>query len=204
MSYRDLALTQIADRLRTFIPVQASTEGLRRATVVIALNRQHGQDGILLTRRSSGMREHPGQYVLPGGRAESGEDATAAGLRELAEELGVGLPGQDVLGRLDDYVTRSGYVITPIVCRMDEGHVVVANPSEVSSVHFVPFGDLLVAPRFVHIPQSIRPVIQLPLLGFLIHAPTGAILYQFTEVALRGRRTRVNGFEEPTVLWPNA
>lgn len=193
----------ISRRLQRFSPMSLQRSGLRAATVTIAVNRRGSEYGIWLTRRPAGMRERPGQYVLPGGRVEPGEDRIAAGLRELDEELGVDLSRDHVLGRLDDYVTRSGYVISPIVCWAASGQTADPNPNEVASVHFVSFNELLVRPRFVRIPESDRLVIQFPLLGFLIHAPTGAVLYQFAEVVLRGRDTRVDGFEEPLISWPD-
>ncbi|HET6731625.1 NUDIX hydrolase [Mycobacterium sp.] len=189
--------SEIARRLRGFAPLIAPTDGLRAATVVIAVTEQNGQYGIWLTKRSAEMREHPGQYVLPGGRVEPGEDSVAAGLRELAEELGIGLTRDHVLGRLDDYATRSGYVIAPIVCWAANGVDAQPNPDEVASVHFVSFAELLTTPRFEAIQKTDRRVIQLPLLGFLINAPTGAVLYQFAEVVLRDRLIRVSDLEEP-------
>ncbi|WP_319457063.1 MULTISPECIES: CoA pyrophosphatase [unclassified Mycobacterium] len=187
----------IARRLRGFAPLVAPADGLRAATVVIAVTEQNGQYGIWLTKRSAQMREHPGQYVLPGGRAEPGEDYVTAGLRELVEELGLSLTRDHVLGRLDDYVTKSGYVIAPIVCWAANGVDTQRNPDEVASVHFVSFAELLATPRFEAIQETDRRVIQFPLLGILINAPTGAVLYQFAEVVLRGRPTRVSGLEEP-------
>lgn len=192
----------IAGRLDRFAYATAQVDGARAAAVTIVVVYHRGEYGVWLTKRAAQMREHPGQYVLPGGRLESGEDHVQAALRELNEELGIRLSRDHVLGRLDDYATRSGYVITPIVCWSGREHVTRPNPGEVSSVHFVPFTDLLTAPRFVSISQSERPVIQLPLLGLLIHAPTGAVLHQFAEVVLRDRHTRVDGFEEPTISWP--
>jgi 8-oxo-dGTP pyrophosphatase MutT (NUDIX family) len=192
----------ISRRLRGFSPILVCDSSLRAATVVVVVDRVSSEYGVWLTRRGARMREHPGQYVLPGGRVESGEDTVTAGLRELKEELGIDLRPSDVLGRLDDYVTRSGYLICPIVCWAREGQIIHPNIDEVASVHFASFADLLTTPRFVSIPQTTRPLIEFPLLGVIIHAPTGALLYQFAEVALRGRRTLVAEFDEPLVSWP--
>lgn len=147
------------------------------------------------------MRAHPGQWALPGGRVDEAETPVAAALREMEEELGLCRGGQDVLGLLDDYPTRSGYVITPVVLWAGRIPVLTPNPEEVASVHIVRFSALDVEPRFVTIPESTAPVIQLPLLGELVHAPTAAILHQFREVGLHRRATRVAHLEQPVFAW---
>lgn len=176
-------------------------DGARGAAVVLAVTSRDGEYGIWLTKRPSRMREHPGQFALPGGRIDEGEDYADAALRELHEELGVEVDRADVLGRLDDYVTRSGYVITPIVCWAGPDRETNPNPGEVAHLFFIPMNDLQVTPRFVSIPESERPVIQMPLVGSLIHAPTGAVMHQFAEVVLGGRSTRVADFEQPVFAW---
>ena len=126
-----------------------------------------------------------------------------AALRELAEEVGLMLTDEAVLGTLDDYPTRSGFVITPIVVWSGEHVALAPNPSEVASVHRVPLGELdkPEIPRLVSIPESDRPVIQLPLLGSMIHAPTAAVVFQAREVVVHGRPTRVDHFEQPVWAW---
>jgi hypothetical protein len=121
----------------------------------------------------------------------------------LDEELGLRLSPDAVLGRLDDYPTRSGFVISPLVLWAGVAPEVTPHPGEVESVHEVPLADLDIpgSPRFVTIPESDAPVIQLPLLDTLIHAPTAAVLYQFREVAMHGRQTRVAHYEQPVFAW---
>ncbi len=182
---------------RLAIPV-----GRRRpAAVAIPLVEDGGEIGVLLTRRAAGMRAHPGQWALPGGRIDAAEAAVEAALREMEEEIGVRCTGEDVLGVLDDYATRSGYVITPIVLWVGQLSDLTPNPDEVASVHVAALSALDVEPRFARIPESPAQVIQLPLFGEYVHAPTAAILHQFREVGLHQRPTRVAHYEQPVFAW---
>ncbi|MGH4026336.1 MAG: NUDIX hydrolase [Pseudonocardiaceae bacterium] len=176
--------------------------GARPAAVAITVTIDSSGPAVLITRRADSLRAHPGQYALPGGRLDPGESAAEAALRELAEELGLQLPPESVLGLLDDYLTRSGYVITPVVVWAGE-HDQPLRPqeTEVAEVFAVPFTDLDVEPVFVAIPESDRPVIRLPLRGGWLHAPTAAVLHQFREVVLHRRRTRVAHLEQPVFAW---
>ncbi len=162
-----------------------------------------GGAAVLLTRRAGHLRGHRGQWALPGGRADDYETALEAAIRECAEEVGLEMTPDDVLGRLDDYPTRSGYVISPIVFWLGDEQAPVANPAEVASIHRVSLRELTRpdSPRLVSIPESDRPVVQVPVGGDLIHAPTGAVLYQFRAVAYEGRATRVDELEQPTFAW---
>jgi 8-oxo-dGTP pyrophosphatase MutT (NUDIX family) len=169
------------------------------AVVTVLLPDEEGRPAFLLTRRAPGLRAHGGQWALPGGRIDPGESAPRAALRELAEEVGLVLDAAAVLGCLDDYPTRSGFVVTPVVAWAGPVLALRANPAEVASIHRVPLAELdgPDVPRFLTVPERARPVVQLPLLGTLIHAPTAAILYQLREVILHGRSTRVSHLEEP-------
>ena len=160
-----------------------------------------GATTLLITRRAARLRAHAGQWALPGGRLDPGEDAVEGALRELHEEVGLDVAATDVLGLLDDYVTRSGYVMTPVVCWAGDVGEPVGAESEVAGVFQVPVADLDVEPRFVHIPESDAPVIQLPLFGRYLHAPTAAILHQFCRIACRGLVTRVAHLEQPVFAW---
>jgi 8-oxo-dGTP pyrophosphatase MutT (NUDIX family) len=198
---RSAAHAGIAANLAGFRRTSVPLDGRRAASVAIALAGEGDRLAVWLTRRTSRLRAHPGQWALPGGRHDEGEDALGAALRELREELGVAVGRDAHLGTLDDYPTRSGYVITPTVVWAGPAPVVRPNPAEVARVYSITMTDLDVEPRFLRIPESDRPVIQLPLLDSLIHAPTAAMLYQFREVGLHGRSTRVAHLEQPVFAW---
>lgn len=173
------------------------------AVAVVVVPDAEGQAAVVLTLRASGLRRHGGQWALPGGRLDPGETPETAALRELEEEVGLNAPADHILGRLDDYPTRSGFVITPVVVWGSGAAPLRANPREVAGIHLVPFAELLDPESLVlqSIPQSDRPVLALSILNTLIYAPTAAILHQLAEVAVAGRETRVAHYEQPVFAW---
>ncbi len=181
--------------------VGRSNDGVKAAAGGGTLTVEDGGLAFLLTRRAARLRGHARQWALPGGRAEPGETPGETARRELAEELGLTLGPDTELGLLDDYATRSGYVMTPVVLWAGDAPHLVPSPAEVASVHRVPVADIDVDPVFVTIPESDAPVIRLPLFDGFVHAPTAAILHQFREVVLRGRPTRVAHLEQPVFAW---
>lgn len=154
---------------------------------------------LLLTRRSSLLRSHAGQWALPGGRIDPGESAADAALRELREEVGLALAAPDVLGTLDDYVTRSGYVITPVVLWGGPAASLVANPAEVASIHRIPVRAFQRpdAPLLEPSDDPARQILRMPVGRTWIAAPTAAVLYQFLEVCIAGRALRVAHYDQP-------
>jgi 8-oxo-dGTP pyrophosphatase MutT (NUDIX family) len=148
------------------------------------------------------LRAHRNQWALPGGRCDKGETPAAAALREMHEEVGLDLEADAVLGLLDDYPTRSGYLITPVVVWGGNGAKLRPNAAEVASVHRIALADI-VKPEafdFVMIPESARRVVRVRIGRNLIHAPTAAVIYQFGEL-LAGRTTRVADLEQPVFAW---
>jgi 8-oxo-dGTP pyrophosphatase MutT (NUDIX family) len=202
--FDDALRARVQKNLAGFARQGIEPDGRRPAAVaVVLLPDEEGRACFLLTRRTATLRDHARQWALPGGRLDAGETTEGAALRELREELGLSLPATSVLGLLDDYGTRSGFIITPVVTWADEHVELVPNPDEVANVYRVPLTELDKpdVPRLITIPESDRPVIQVPLLSSLIHAPTAAVLYQIREVVVHGRPTRVAQFEQPTWAW---
>jgi 8-oxo-dGTP pyrophosphatase MutT (NUDIX family) len=154
---------------------------------------------LILTRRSPGLTHHPGQWALPGGRIDPGEPPGAAALRELAEEVGLALGECDVLGSLDDYVTRSGFVITPLVVWAGAAATLTPNRLEVASVHRIPLAEFMRAdaPMLEPSDDAGREILHMPVGRASIAAPTAAVLYQFREVCIAGRHTRVAHYDQP-------
>ncbi|WP_127114223.1 NUDIX hydrolase [Shimia sediminis] len=197
----------LRDRLGRFAPVKVTRPGLRQAAVALVVmpSPKDNVPSVLLTLRPATMNRHAGQYALPGGRLDDGETELQAALREVREEVGLDLGEADVLGRLDDFETRSGFRIAPFVIRGGTAQDVRPDPGEVQEVFFVPFDELNSPdiPEMRAARTGEAPVFSayLPTLGHNIFAPTAAMLYQFREIALRGRETRVADFEQPSFTW---
>jgi 8-oxo-dGTP pyrophosphatase MutT (NUDIX family) len=196
-----LTRATIEARLAGFPRTAADRPELKQAAVAVCLTEHAGAPAMLLTRRAARLRSHAGQWALPGGRRDPGESAVQGALRELHEEVDLRLGTDAVLGLLDDYVTRSGYVMTPVVVWAGPVGALVGAEAEVAAVHQIAVTDLDVEPRFISIPESDAPVIQLPLLGRFIHAPTAAVMYQFCQIACHGLVTRVAQYEQPVFAW---
>ncbi len=208
----------ISDRLDRFQVKAIINENLKRAAVAFAVigcekdaaigglvlkAGQHGQAGFLLTTRSASLSSHASQRAFPGGRLDDNENAEQAALRELEEEVGIQLDASTILGRLDDYATRSGYVITPVVVWIEDLSALQPNPDEVALVHQVPLNELLRddAPLLETLESAEQPALRMPLGNEWFAAPSAAIAYQFREVALLGRDTRVSHFDQPRFAW---
>ena len=193
-------------------------DGLKKAAVAITIvDVFHGPDlhglsrrdhwdknaALILTRRASRLKHHSGQWAFPGGRIDEGESEEDAALRELREEVGLKLKRDSLIGRLDDFITRSGFIITPVVIWGGSGVLLTPNPAEVKSLHRIPLAEFMRedAPILQQIPESKNPVLLMPVGVTWIAAPTAALIYQFREVAILGKNTRVAHYEQPYFAW---
>ena len=218
MLLNDSLLQKIKTNLATFAPRQNDAAGTRKAAVALTLvEESYGADlnglpqhdhwcreaALILTRRTQGLKHHSGQWALPGGQQERGETSEQTALRELNEEVGLALDEQQVLGHLDDFTTRSGYTITPVMVWGGRDVDLSPNPAEVASIHRIPLTEFKRpdGPVLHQIPESDQPVLFMPVGQTFIAAPTAAMLYQFREVALMGRHTRVGHYEQPYFAW---
>jgi 8-oxo-dGTP pyrophosphatase MutT (NUDIX family) len=181
--------------LRGFDRVR-SAQVLKPAAVAIVVLDEAGHPAIPIFQRTSDMSRHAGQMALPGGRLHDGEDAEACAIRELQEELGLVVGPDNVLGLLDDYDTRSGFTITPVVIYSGAAAAVL-QPSkfEVAQLFVIPLQELRGAVAGAGDGPSLD--FSLRLKQIQVFAPTAAILYQFSEVALDGRSVRVADFYQP-------
>ncbi len=204
LGFNETARRHIANNIEAFEVRPQPLDALRPAAVALVVVESQGQLALLLTRRAGTLRAHSGQWALPGGRIDPGENAETAALREVQEEINLDLPKDAVVGVLDDYITRSGYRITPVVAWADTDIAMLSpNPSEVASVHTISFDDLARpdAPQFDRIPESGREIISMQLEVDQVFAPTAAMLFQFREVVIFGRPTRVFHYDQPRFAW---
>ncbi|UCE84564.1 MAG: CoA pyrophosphatase [Deltaproteobacteria bacterium] len=197
----------VAGNLGGFRRRTLALEGRRPAAVALVLVGDAAQRPcFVLTRRASQLKDHGGQWALPGGSIDRGETPERTALRELEEEVGLSLSPRDVLGLLDDFPTRSGFVITPVVVWGADAGPMRPNPREVAAAFQIPIAalDRPDVPKLSQIPESDRPLLSIPLqaeIGTTVHAPTAAIIFQLREVAFLGRPTRVAHYEQPVFAW---
>ena len=206
-AFQPMLRETIATRISGFDRHAITDPALRHAAVaiIVAAGEDPAEASVLLTRRPQHLNRHAGQYALPGGRMDAGETPEAAALRETMEELGLQLAPSAILGSLDDYATRSGFRITPVVIWGGPAFPLAPDPNEVARVFRIPLRELDApeVPDFQPPFDGTEPIFGVPLatLGHSLHAPTAAVLYQFREVALRGLATRVAHLEQPRFAW---
>ncbi|MER9832403.1 CoA pyrophosphatase [Mesorhizobium sp. M0134] len=168
------------------------------AIVLVAADDGSGETALFLTLRCAKMRSHAGQYALPGGRGDQGEDAVDTVIRECFEELALSLSADQLLGTLDIYATQSGYAVTPVVFATTNEPDLCLNPKEVDQVFRIKLSDLSGerSAQFFSQGENGRRLIRFSIFDHHIYAPTAAILYQFIEMTA-GRYQRVDDLAAP-------
>ncbi|MFO7559238.1 MAG: CoA pyrophosphatase [Desulfobacterales bacterium] len=211
-------LRHIRMNLNEFNNLTHQRQGEKRAAVAITVvsvshdSNVYGMSGheyakdnaaLILTRRTEKLKQHSGQWAFPGGSLDQNETPEDAALRELSEEVGLVLGRDRILGRLDDFTTRSGFIITPVVIWGGSDVNLRPNPAEVKSIHRIPIKEFMRedAPILHDVPGNENPILLMPVGNSWIAAPTAALIYQFREVAILGRNTRVAHFEQPLFAW---
>lgn len=122
---------------------------LRPAGVLVPLVMGQAGPRVLLTQRSSALKQHPGQVAFPGGKQDALDaDVTAAALREAHEEIGLDPANVEVLGHLPIHETVTGYIVTPVVARVLSPFTPVPETGEVAEVFDVPLDHVLMRSRY--------------------------------------------------------
>jgi len=159
---------------------------LRRACVMIPLVPVNGRWHLLFSRRSPELTVHSGQISFPGGGAHDEESLAGAALREMQEEVGVDPTIVEVIGRLDDVITRTGFLVAPFVGVLATRPDYVLQESEVDEVYEVPVDQLLREGmpeiRYVDYKGGRYPVYVYPTSFMNIWGLTGRILKGFIDV----------------------
>lgn len=177
--------------------ISDNVEGRQAAVAVVLYPREHSIHYVVIVRAARGR--NPGQFALPGGKLEPGEEATSAAIREAQEEVGLPSRGVTILGKLDNLVVATGFTITPVVVAAPADWVPSLQSEELCGVYSFPL-DTLRRPEVVNWVdiEDERSILQMRITEDIhIHPPTGAILYQFREVCLLGREASVCEFTQP-------
>ena len=190
----------IVANLAAFPRRAIARDDLRRAAVAIPVAPVDEEPHYAITRRALTLRRGAGNWALPGGGFDPGEDAIDAALRETREELGIALGRDAALGLLDDLQTLSGHIVTPVVLFSAQSLRFDPNPDEVQHAWFVPLSQLEHpdAPLREANPDGGAAILRMPVRDSWINPPTAAFLYQFREAALHGRHARTDDIGQPS------
>jgi 8-oxo-dGTP pyrophosphatase MutT (NUDIX family) len=189
------ARVTISMNMSRFDRIEAAS-GVSPAAVAILLMQSPRELCIPMLQRPTTMSRHAGQMALPGGRSDAGESAEDCAIREVNEELGLTVEHRDILGKLDDFTTRSGFTITPVVV-WSEANPPALRPSQAEVRRLFVVGSEELRQAVAASTPGASAAFSLRFREVEVFAPTAAILYQFSEVALDGRSCRVADFYQP-------
>ena len=184
--FDDAALQRLREQLQHRVSIGIEAPKLRRASVLIPLIRAKGSWALLFTKRAENLPAHSGQISFPGGTVEAGETFPAAAVREAEEEVGIPAGRVELIGRLDDVVTESGFLVAPFIGVIHEPIEYVIQESEVDEVFEVPV-DALLDPakpevRYVLFGDRTHPVYFYPYEQHEIWGLTGRMLKAFLDL----------------------
>lgn len=184
--FDDAALERLRGLLAHHVSIEIDAPHLRRACVLILLIRANGSWALLFTRRAENLAVHSGQIAFPGGGVEDGESLPDAAIRETEEEVGIPGSAVELIGRLDDLITNSGFLVAPFVGIVHEPNEYVMQESEVVEIFEVPIDALLdpAKPEVRYVSYSDRkyPAYFYPYGQYEIWGLTGRMLKVFLDL----------------------
>lgn len=184
--FDERALVRLRDRLAVHRAIEIQAPELKRASVLIPILREGEHFSLIFSRRAENMAAHSGQIAFPGGGVEEGETLTDAVLREVEEEVGIPRRAVELIGRLDDLVTNSGFLVAPFVAVVHERIEYVMQESEVAEVFEVPIDALLDVRypevRYVTFRKKRYPAYFYPYNEYEIWGLTGRIVKSFLDL----------------------
>jgi 8-oxo-dGTP pyrophosphatase MutT (NUDIX family) len=188
-SFDDSALQRLRELLARTPAVSIDAPEYRRACVLVPFVKQGETWKILFSRRSEALTAHKGQIAFPGGGVEAGESLSDAAIREAEEEVGIPAERVELIGRLDDVVTNSGFLVAPFVGVINGPIDYILQETEVSEVFEVPVEALLRPdkPEVRYVPFRNRryPAYFYPYEGHEIWGLTGRMLKAMLDLVWR-------------------